>query len=531
MAVSINPDYPPKITPEQQGYLLSNINDWSVFNGLAVRPSATLLPTNTHLSAALASTAPVTVFPSLFPRTCFDEARAIQKAYNELYAAIARDRDWLKQIVEQLIEVDDFIAGLWDVHLAVEKEGYVQDLSLGLFRSDYMIHTDPTNTETKPAIKQVEFNTIASSFGGLSTKVSQLHSYLNSISAYPPTSPPVITSTSLSSNPCIESLSLGFSTAHRAYGPSKSSPSLPLCILFIVTVPESNIFDQLALSTPLQITYGIPTFRLAFSSILDHTSVSANKNRILTYTPPHSPNTKYEVTLIYFRAGYSPSHYPSPASWTARLHLERSAAIKCPSILTHLAGSKKIQQELATPNAAHLANFLSRTSSSDMIERINKTFTAIYPLDATPEGQHAVRLATNAKDSEGYVLKPQREGGGNNIYGSKIPTFLASLGDDQQKWRSHILMELIKPPTLRNSILRNGEVQSGEVIGELGIYGVCLWRNGHGEAGGKKDSGASVQGEVLENWEAGFLLRTKGSDSEEGGVAAGFGAVDSPCLI
>ena len=77
-------------------------------------------------------------------------------------------------------------------------------------------------------------------------------------------------------------------------------------------------------------------------------------------------------------------------------------------------------------------------------------------------------------------------------------------------------MELIETPRLKNTIFRNGELQSGEVIGELGIYGVCLWRQG---------------GEILENWQAGHLLRTKGSESEEGGVAAGFGAVDSACLI
>ncbi|KAL8906963.1 MAG: hypothetical protein Q9171_006054 [Xanthocarpia ochracea] len=530
MAASVYPDFPPKTTPEQQEFLLANIQDWSILNGLAVRPSATLTSAGSDLSGALAATAPVTLFPSLFPRTCFDEARALQKAYNELYVAIARDRDWMKQIVERLIEVDDFIGQLWNVHLEAEKEGYVQNLSLGLFRSDYMIHKDPGTPDTKPTIKQVEFNTIASSFGGLSTKVSKLHSYLNSISAYPCTSPPVITPTSFPMNPSIDSLSLSLSTAHRAYGPSKSSPSLPLCILFIVTTPESNIFDQLALSTPLQTAYGTPTFRLAFSSILDHTSLSANKERILTYSPPHSPDVSYEVSLIYFRAGYSPDHYSSSTSWHARLQLERSAAIKCPSILMHLAGSKKIQQELATPNSPHLTNFLSRTSSSDMVDRIRSTFAAIYPLDSTPEGEHAIRLATDAKHCEGYVLKPQREGGGNNVYGSKIPAFLRGLGDDQQKWRSHILMELIKPPTLRNSIFRNGKVQSGEVIGELGVYGVCLWRNGHGDAGGKEGAEGN-DGEVLENWEAGFLLRTKGRESEEGGVAAGFGAVDSPCLV
>ena len=120
------------------------------------------------------------------------------------------------------------------------------------------------------------------------------------------------------------------------------------------------------------------------------------------------------------------------------------------------------------------------------------------------------------------MLKPQREGGGNNIYGLKIPPFIKSLGDDSKKYRGYILMALIEPPALRNSIFRNGDVKSGEVIGELGIYGVCLWRGGHGQKGGP---------DILANWEAGHLLRTKGRESEEGGVAAGFGAVDSVCLI
>lgn len=85
-------------------------------------------------------------------------------------------------------------------------------------------------------------------------------------------------------------------------------------------------------------------------------------------------------------------------------------------------------------------------------------------------------------------------------------------------------MELIEPPALKNTIFREGKVKTGEVIGELGVYGVCLWRDG----GATKRDG---EGEVLKNFEAGYLLRTKGRESEEGGVAAGFGAVDSVCLV
>ena len=101
MAALMYPDYPPDITPEQHEFILSEIQNWSILNGLAVRPSAAFVSPDVDPSGSLAVTAPVTMFPSLFPRRCFDEARSIQTAYNELYATIARDRDWLSKIVEE----------------------------------------------------------------------------------------------------------------------------------------------------------------------------------------------------------------------------------------------------------------------------------------------------------------------------------------------------------------------------------------------------------------------------------------------
>ena len=55
------------------------------------------------------------------------------------------------------------------------------------------------------------------------------------------------------------------------------------------------------------------------------------------------------MAVIYFRCGYHPDQYPTEREWDARLMMERSLAIKCPSIQYHLAGTKKIQQELAIP--------------------------------------------------------------------------------------------------------------------------------------------------------------------------------------
>jgi len=194
-------------------------------------------------------------------------------------------------------------------------------------------------------------------------------------------------------------------------------------------------------------------------------------------------------------------------------------AIKCPSVLTHLAGTKKVQQVLATPLSSHLKNFLAAEKATE----VDRTFAPIYPLDTSEAGQQARKLALNSDTAKRFVLKPQREGGGNNVYRKAIPEFLESVPETQ--WPAYILMEMIEPPALSNMLFRNGEIQHGGVIGELGVYGVCLWRN-------RMENGTHVGvAETLENYEAGYLLRTKGDQSEEGGVAAGFGAVDSACLV
>ena len=103
MAPSLFLDYPPELTTEQEKYLLDALKDWSIAHGLAVRPAPSFVAQDQDPSGVLATTAPITLFPSLFPRACFEEGLAIQKAYNELYSAIARDEEWLRCIVEEWV--------------------------------------------------------------------------------------------------------------------------------------------------------------------------------------------------------------------------------------------------------------------------------------------------------------------------------------------------------------------------------------------------------------------------------------------
>ncbi|KAB8302215.1 hypothetical protein EYC80_005660 [Monilinia laxa] len=505
--------YPPDLSAEESEQLLVTIKDWSIAHGLAVRPPPTFISTEADPHGVLATTAPVTLFPSPFPRICFDQAKAVQKAYNILYASIAQDEAFLKDIVQEIIEVDDFIAKLWHVHVKVKTEGYVQNLSLGLFRSDYMVHQE--TSEVTPTIKQVEFNTIASSFGGLSSQTSQLHKFL-SLTDYELFAKDATNSLNLPENTSTKSLALGLSQAFESYKKSSTDPHYDYCAIFLVQTPERNIFDQRHLEYELQ-KQRIPVFRLAFSEVLTHTNVAQTPKRELLYSPPSNPSKKFEVAVVYLRAGYGPQDYPDESAWEGRFQIERSNAIKCPSILTQLAGAKKVQQVLATPRTPSTPSILNRFVKTNDVDltKLEDTFTNIFPLDESPAGLEARKIAIDPERCNGYVLKPQREGGGNNIYRSAIPPFLKSL--PQSHWKSFILMEIITPPPVHNIILRNGVIEKGGVICELGIYGTCLW-----------DQATS---EILHNEEAGYLLRTKGDKSEEGGVAAGFGSMDSVALI
>lgn len=320
----------------------------------------------------------------------------------------------------------------------------------------------------------------------------------------------------LPDNESTKTLANGLRFAFEAYKSRGSKHDC--CVIFLVQDPERNIFDQRHLEYELrQHDLSIPVFRLPFAEILSQTSISDTPRRELLYHLPSNQAKAFEVAVVYFRAGYGPSDYPDELAWKARLQIERSNAIKCPTILTQLAGAKKVQQVLATPTSASTPSILNRFVKTNIkdVQELENTFTNIFPLDETPAGLEARKIATDAEKCKGYVLKPQREGGGNNIYRSAIPPFLKTLPETH--WKSFILMEIISPPPVHNIILRNGVLEQGGVICELGVYGTCLWDQS------SKD--------VLHNEEGGYLLRTKGDKSEEGGVAAGFGSMDSCRLV
>jgi glutathione synthase len=148
----------------------------------------------------------------------------------------------------------------------------------------------------------------------------------------------LITKESLPDNPAAQKLAAGLATAHNAYGVPNA------IVLFVVQHPERNAFDQRWLEYHLLKDHGIRTCRMTLHEVAVSGELRDRKLIVPSATSQHGTE---EVSVVYLRAGYGPGEYPSEMEWKARRLMELSRAIKCPTVLTQLAGCKKIQQVLS----------------------------------------------------------------------------------------------------------------------------------------------------------------------------------------
>lgn len=153
-----------------------------------------------------------------------------------------------------------------------------------------MLHQSNMSSD-QISIKQVEINTISAGFGYVSTKATKLHreilnwtnnfDYLKNV----PINEPVV------------KMAKGFAEAWRLYKVSNS------IVLFIVLDVETNIADQRHLEYEIiNQEPGIEIQRCTLCELNQYGRVDQNKTLYF-----HNR----EVSIVYYRAGYDPSHYKS----------------------------------------------------------------------------------------------------------------------------------------------------------------------------------------------------------------------------
>jgi len=293
----------------------------------------------------------------------------------------------------------------------------------------------------------------------------------------------------------LKSIPSALAVAHQTYGIEKGF------IIMVIKENELNAIDQRLIEYGLWEDHKIKMVRMTLRQI--HEQCWLDQDLKMRIGSEKSASTSSIASIVYFRAGYSPDDYPTEVEWEGRKLIEKSNAIKCPNISYHLAGTKKVQQVLTEPDQ------LERFISPSKAEKIRSSFAGLWA------GNDKNAIAEALNNPSDYVLKPQREGGGNNFFGSEMVEKIEQ--SSGKELSSYILMKKLLPPKQNSILLFSGKSKYGATLSEWGFYG-CYLGNGKDEV-------------PILNTYAGHLVRTKFEGINEGGVTTGYACLSSPLLV
>uniref|UniRef100_A0A0R3RXZ5 Glutathione synthetase n=1 Tax=Elaeophora elaphi TaxID=1147741 RepID=A0A0R3RXZ5_9BILA len=482
--------------------LVEDTVDWAHANGMVMRTA-----TATDRSD-ICQTVPCTLFPSPFPYSLFQEAMNIQQVFNVLYFRVSWDFDFLIKSHAEVVKTDDFTRHFVEILNAVRISDFCQRKTLLIQRNDYMCHEDSYgNHLLKQELfvlemidLQIEVNNIAASMGSLAERVTCMHRRTLETLQLPNK---IIEKTILDNHPTI-TVAGGICEAWYDYGVPEA------IVLFVVEDVNQNQIDQ------RHVEYRIDElsrrsarcFRITLTDGAKRLKLNENNHHLVL-------DDKWRVAVVYFRAGYSPSNYPTETEWTARRIIELSDAVKCPWIGLQLANTKKVQQVLSENGV--LEKYIT---DKGMCARIRKTFAGMWGLENDDDKTQNI-IQDAVANPEKFVLKPQLEGGGGNYYGKEVAEKLKTMSKDEMA--AHIIMERITPMVVKNYVIRpQQEPVLMDVVGELGIYAYLYG----------SPVIDNIQAEnVIKNCVSGHIIRSKSKNVDKGGVAIGAAVIDSPYLF
>lgn len=357
-----------KASQEEEEALVQTASSYCASNGILM--GARDKSTNQPLGANIYEPAPFSLHPTLLPRVAFDKAYEMAVPFNNVvHRAASKYEGWLRSAVKTAAEGDrDFTGKMLVLADEVVKKGRVQNVVLGILRSDYMLHCESKTSgddgegeadqkrQFDSAIPlQVELNTIASSFGCLSSKITRMHQHLESLGG------PTTGQGSLADNGAAEGVAEGLAMALKEYQRQREEHSIKrddaddvdeVVVVMVVQPGETNSVDQRDLEFLLQQKHGVRLIRRSLNELATAASMNNGDGDDFLERELIIPDGDKTVAagVVYYRAGYTPNDYPTDTEWQGRGKVEHSAAIKCPDIMYHVFGSKKIQQVLAEPN-------------------------------------------------------------------------------------------------------------------------------------------------------------------------------------
>lgn len=428
----------------------------------------------------------VTLLPTPVSESAYNHLVNAQEPLNKLIELSSRDVAFVTRTIEPCTKVDYLAKRLLDIYKQCVLDE--NQITLGMYRHDYMFHSpNPTGDDAlhNGAFKMVEANLMSAALLGTGTHVMELH---NQVLAreLPERKQPY--------KKTLRPMVRGIASAWGLYDRPGS------VFLFLVAPDDFNWFDQQKMIDTMWDDYGIISMKMTYEEFMEEGELSSD-NRYYVRGK--------EIAIFYFRSMWNEDHYKTEKHWETRLKIERSKAVKVPNIRHQCINLKYFQQ--AFLNKGVMEKYLTEGES----KLVKSVFAELYQLAPGADGDKAAQLAFD--DPRGWVLKPSREGGGNNIWEEEMLEKLTQLHDSDER-EAFVLMQRLNAPHVPNRVVRSGPNERAKLsetfdtTAELGLFCVYV---------------ADSHEKVLVNEVAGPLIRTKPAANNEGGIAIGIGVMDS----
>lgn len=507
---------------------------------------------------------PVTAIPAPWPRKSMAVANYVSSLMSILLGLISQDKEWIIDCLKDggVLKDDEYTQELAEIMLKTTDRSPVE---ITLFRHDFMLHVpDQSQPILDPEyghvpIKNVEMNTMSVALSYLSDKTQAIHNRTLNRLVHAGHWPDMnLKENRYEGSGCCTYTS-AISSALKEYNIRRSSIARPrISISLMVTEDrETNSIDQVGLWRCLDTEFddhpAIPVQRTlcyllsAFKE--GNLYEDVNGTLILKELNRDSCPVEKEICLVYWRVFYHPRHSDGPNKdilMKMRGFIEGTAAIKLPTLACQLAGTKEIQKRLVSRKVVERYLDLKLFKDDKSVQQrsidllISCMARQIDPLEDPKLFSEVISV-----ERKKWVLKPQREGGGNNLFDDAMVEKLKALKEEKVSGQTgYVLMELIKPPSHNATVLDINIDEVGlKTFGadsELGIYSTAVFFNKSDDKLSKEiklnEKLIGLEDEleipnICELRTSGTLLRTKPNDVKEGGIHAGFGWMDSPFLV
>lgn len=495
-------------------HIIEDAIEWAIMNGVAFGQAD-----NT------ARHCPFSIAPMTIERKVFEHLRKVTPLITKLINNVSEDHDFLQTSLRDVAKADPFFGRLLSLyqqaHGTINNRLIPARKPLLLMRTDFM-------DDRQYGAKIIEFNGIAAGMAPFGQRATEFHAFLHN-------QWPEIYQKWLEDNLATPAENQGLD--QLAYGISKAAKKVKgtftlnsdyttehttdytsehtseteknkATFLMVIQENEDNVYDQHLLEIALQ-TQGLRTVRRTFEQLSTQLSTGDNQRLMLAGVGA--------IDVVYLRAGYQYSDYYSAKRdeeiccqtlSQTRLFIEQHHVAVNATFSQQLATSKTMQMLLTMLPAEDYERWGINLEQAELVKSVLAGMKPINPKTISWFHQQA-----NKND---WVLKNQGEGGGHCVFGDNISDKLNQLAP--QEYDAWALMQRLFPRerALPTIAVRDGEqTQVNDLVSEIGLFTVFY-------------DGEPVT--ELDGY-AGYLIRSKPTTENEGGIHSGKGVLDSLVLV